>query len=370
MAKAGHPVQDNKFPEQYRNQVINGDCLDLLSKIPDNSVDLIVSSPPYNLGKEYETRKALSTYVSGQKRVLKECSRVLSSKGSIFWQVGSYSNKGALIPLDIRIFPILEDLGLIPKNRIAWARQHGLHARNKFSARYETILWFVKTESYTFNLDNIRVPQKYQNKKSWRGDNYGELTCNPLGKNPGDIWLFRNVKHNHEEQTIHPCQFPEDMIARIILSATNPGGVVFDPYMGTGTVAVVARDEGRVYCGAELDDQYHSVCMRRITGQPDDNGSIPNLKTLRDYAEQTDTEVSRYSFDVQVGRAASERSKSKIYPEAHHLQEMEKRLEYEEACFAADRRGKERPRDASLNGNGRAHSTKIQPSLFGDTSED
>ena len=95
--------------------------------------------------------------------------------------------------------------------------------------------------------------------------------------------MFRNVKHNHEEQTIHPCQFPEDMIARIVLSSTPEGATVFDPYMGTGTVAVVARDHNRHFMGAEIDPKYHAVALRRLSGEPDENGSFPNLKTLRDY---------------------------------------------------------------------------------------
>ncbi len=333
-----------------------GDCNDLLRRLPDGSVDLIVSSPPYNIGKEYETKRALTLYIEEQREVLRQCTRALSHKGSIFWQVGSYSNNGALIPLDVRFFPILEDLGLIPRNRIAWARQHGLHARQKFSARYETILWFTKSDKYTFNLDAVRVPQKYQNKKAWQGGNKGELTCNPDGKNPGDIWIFRNVKHNHEEQTIHPAQFPEDMIARIVLSATNKGDVVMDPYMGGGTVAVVARDEGRHFVGAELEPSYYSAALRRLSGQPDENHSFANLKTLRDYAERTNTPVGRYRFDVQVGEAATDRSKSKIYPEPYHLTEMEERLSFEEECFASDRRGHDRPVDAKLNGNGKATS--------------
>ena len=183
----------------------------------------------------------------------------------------------------------------------------------KFSGRYETILWFTKTERYTFDLDGIRVPQKYQNKKAWRGDRKGELTCNPDGKNPGDIWLFRNVKHNHEEQTIHPCQFPEDMIARIVLCVTRSGDVVLDPYMGTGTVAVVARDHGRKFVGAETDPDYHLTAMQRLSGEPDEHGVFPNLKTLRDYCERTESPPSDYSFAVQVGNAVSPRSTAKIF---------------------------------------------------------
>jgi adenine-specific DNA-methyltransferase len=77
-------------------------------------------------------------------------------------------------------------MDMLPRNRIIWVRQHGLHATKKFSARHESILWFTKGNDYHFDLDAIRVPQKWQNKKSFRGDNKGELTCNPDGKNPGD----------------------------------------------------------------------------------------------------------------------------------------------------------------------------------------
>jgi len=333
--------------------VYRGDCLEFLQSLPDASVDLVVSSPPYNLGKEYESRKALEIYLEEQRTVLAECTRALSLKGSIFWQVGSFSDAGLLIPLDIRIFPILEGLGLIPRNRIAWARQHGLHARRKFSCRYETILWFTKSDEYVFNLDAVRVPKKYQNKKAWKGDRKGQLTCHPDGKNPSDIWLFRNVKHNHEEQTIHPCQFPEDMIARIVLAVTEPGDVVLDPYMGSGTVAVVARDLGRRYVGAELDEKYYSVCMRRIIGEPDERAYFPNLKTLRRYAEQMSVPVENFRFDLQVGQRPSDSSKARIYPEEHHLAEFEARLDYEESAFAATLRGQPRPQDPKLNGDGR-----------------
>ena len=317
------------------NQIILGDTRLFMASLPDNCVDLIVSSPPYNLGKEYEAKQALEVYLEGQKAVLKECNRILKQTGSIFWQVGAFSDKGMIIPLDVRIFGILESFELIPRNRIVWIRQHGLHARRKFSCRHETILWFTKSDNYIFDLDAIRVPQKYQNKKHYRGERKGELSCHPDGKNPGDIWLFRNVKHNHEEQTIHPCQFPEDLIARIILSTTVAGQIVFDPYMGSGTVAVVARDHKRYFMGAELDPKYHNVALHRLDGKPDNSNTFPNLKTLRDYVEQTGESTEKFRFDVQVGKRPSERSKAKIYSEDHHSRSLEERLDYEESAFAA-----------------------------------
>lgn len=344
------------------NQILLEDSLNLLKNLPDESIDLVVSSPPYNLGKEYETKQALEIYLQQQTIILRECSRVLKNTGSIFWQVGAFSDKGMLIPLDIRFFPILESCGLIPRNRIIWARQHGLHAQKKFSCRHETILWFTKSDTYKFNLDAIRVPQKYQNKKHFRGDRKGQLSCNPDGKNPGDIWLFRNVKHNHEEQTIHPCQFPEDLIARIILSTTDKGNIVLDPYMGSGTVAVVAKDYERYFIGSDIEPKYHQVALRRLNGKPDENGNFPNLKTLRDYVEKTGESIDKFRFDLQIGNKASERSQAKIYPEEYHLQSMEDRLLYEEAAFAANLRQEKIPTDPQLNGKGKKTKSPDQKS--------
>lgn len=319
---------------EWLDTIYLGDSLDLLRGLPNESVDLVVSSPPYNLGKEYEARKALDLYLEDQTAVLTECVRALKKTGSLFWQVGAFADRGQLVPLDIRFFPILESLGLQPRNRIVWVRQHGLHATRKFSARHETILWFTKSDDYVFNLDAIRVPQKWQNKKHYRGDRKGELSCHPGGKNPGDIWLFRNVKHNHEEQTIHPCQFPEDLVARIVLAASSPGGVVLDPYMGAGTVAVVARNHGRHFAGAEIDPGYRAVAMRRLSGEPDENNCFPNLKSLRDYVDRTGQSIERFHFDVQVGDRPTERSKAKIFPEEYHLLALEERLDHEERSWA------------------------------------
>ena len=324
-------------PTLPRNDILLGDCRHLLKALPQESVDLVVSSPPYNLGKEYEPRRALETYLAEQREILAACVRVLKTTGSIFWQVGAFSDRGRLIPLDIRFFPILEDLGLIPRNRIVWTRQHGLHGRRKFSCRHETILWFTKSDDYTFDLDAIRVPQKYRNKKHYTGKKRGQLSCHPMGKNPGDIWAFRNVKHNHEERTIHPCQFPEDMIARIIRCSTRPADIVLDPFMGAGTVAVVAKELGRDYLGAEIDSQYHAIALRRLHGRPNDNGSFPNLKTLRQYVDGNAVAIDDFRYDVQKGTRATTRRQARIFPEEHHLAELQDRLRVEEDSAAGGR---------------------------------
>src|SRR3990172_1846763 len=230
----------NKFDPSEHIVVYPGDCLDLLRTIPSNSLQLVVTSPPYNIGKEYERKLKLGTYLEQQALVIQESFRCLAPRGSICWQVGNYVEDSAIIPLDTVLYPIFTGLGLRMRNRIIWHFEHGLHCSRRFSGLYETIIWFTKTDKYTFNLDPVRVPQKYPGKKYFKGPNAGQYSCNPLGKNPGDLWVIPNVKSNHVEKTDHPCQFPVELIERLVLSMTNEGDWVFDPFLGTGTTIVAA----------------------------------------------------------------------------------------------------------------------------------
>ena len=254
--------------EKYRQDadavLQHGDCLDLLREIPDNLVRLVVTSPPYNIGKQYERRMKLEEYLEGQAQVIRECVRVLAPDGSLCWQVGNFVEDNEIIPLDTALWPIFRSLGLKMRNRIIWHFEHGLHCSRRFSGRYETIAWFTKSDSYVFNLDSVRVPQKYPGKKHFKGPKTGEYSCNPLGKNPGDLWIIPNVKHNHVEKTIHPCQFPVELIERLILSMTQRGDWVLDPYMGVGTTAVAALRQGRKGIGAELVEDYVKVARQRV----------------------------------------------------------------------------------------------------------
>lgn len=241
-----------------------GDTLELLKNVPSGFVNLVVTSPPYNLGKEYESKKSLSTYLTQQEEVIKACYRVLNENGSLCWQVGNYVNNGEIIPLDLVLYPIFAKLGLHLRNRIIWHFGHGLHASRRFSGRYEVILWFTKSDQYTFNLDAVRVPQKYPQKKYFKGPKKGELSGNPLGKNPSDIWDIPNVKANHIEKTCHPCQFPVELIERLVLSLTNPGDWVLDPYMGVGTTAIASLMHNRKSIGAEIIPAYVKIALDRI----------------------------------------------------------------------------------------------------------
>lgn len=242
-----------------------GNCLDLLKSMPSNCCELIVTSPPYNLGKEYEAKTSIDIYLMQQKEIIQECYRVLSPTGSICWQVGNYVENGEIVPLDIILYPIFKKLGMFLRNRIIWHFGHGLHASKRFSGRYETILWFTKAEkNYTFNLDAVRVPQKYPNKKHFKGPKRGELSCNPIGKNPTDVWDIPNVKSNHVEKTIHPCQFPVGLIERLVLSMTNVGDLILDPFMGVGTTAVAGIIHDRRVAGAEIETKYVNEAKNRI----------------------------------------------------------------------------------------------------------
>lgn len=259
----------DKFTTEESIVVYPGDCLNLLRSCPSETFGLIVTSPPYNIGKEYEKKLELRSYIAQQAEVIKECVRCLSPNGSICWQVGNYVDRGAIIPLDTILYPIFTELGLRMRNRIIWHFEHGLHCSKRFSGRYEAIIWFTKTEEYVFNLDPVRIPQKYPGKKYFKGPKAGKYSCNPLGKNPGDLWIIPNVKSNHVEKTEHPCQFPVELIERLVLSMTNEEDWVFDPFLGTGTSVIAAIRHGRRGVGAESFQKYVNLARARIESELD-----------------------------------------------------------------------------------------------------
>ena len=240
------------------------DNADFMSLLPDGMFKLVATSPPYNIGKEYESRLSADEYVEGQAKVVAECTRLLDERGSICWQVGNHVDDGEIVPIDTLLYPLFRDHGLRLRNRIVWHYGHGLHCRKRLSGRYETINWWTKGDDYTWNLDPIRVPSKYPGKRHFRGPNAGKLSGNPKGKNPSDVWMFPNVKSNHCEKTIHPCQFPVELVERLVLSMTDEGDAVFDPYVGVGTTIVAALMHGRAAYGCDIVEDYVDVARERI----------------------------------------------------------------------------------------------------------
>lgn len=248
---------------RYRIECI--DNLEFIETLDDELFKLVVTSPPYNLGKANETPTSLETYLQHQEQVIEECIRVLHPKGSICWQVGNYVDRGEIIPLDSLIYPIFKRFGLKLRNRVVWHFGHGMHCRNRLSGRYETINWWTKSDDYTWNLDPIRVPAKYPNKRHYKGPNIGKLSGNPNGKNPTDVWEIPNVKANHPEKTIHPCQFPVELVERLVLSMTEEEDMVLDPYMGVGSTVIAALMHGRIGYGCDYDPEYVEIARERIT---------------------------------------------------------------------------------------------------------
>ncbi len=256
--------------------LLSGDVHEKINQIPDNSIALIITSPPYNLGKEYENRIEVEKYLKAQRCLIQQLYRILREDGSICWQVGNFVDNGEVYPLDILYYPIFKQLGLKLRNRIVWKFGHGLHASRRFSGRYETILWFTKSDHYIFNLDSVRVPAKYPGKRHFKGPNKGKPSGNPLGKNPSDIWEIvehdwkeqvwdiPNVKSNHPEKTIHPCQFPIELAERCILALTQEDDWVFDPYMGVGSALVAAVMHQRRAVGCERESEYLEIARQRI----------------------------------------------------------------------------------------------------------
>jgi DNA modification methylase len=265
------------FDNRAQATLLEGDTFARLQDLPPQSIKLIVTSPPYNIGKEYETQVELVHYLKWLEPIITELYRVLADGGSICWQVGNFVDDAEVFPLDIFFYPIFKKLGLKLRNRIVWHFDHGLHASKRLSGRYETLLWFTKGDAYTFNLDAIRVPSKYPGKRNFKpGPNHGKPSGNPLGKNPSDIWKvliqdwetalwdIPNVKANHPEKTIHPCQFPIELVERCVLALTNEGDIVLDPFTGVASAMLAALKLDRRAVGIDRERRYLDEARRRI----------------------------------------------------------------------------------------------------------
>lgn len=266
----------DSFDNIHRIVLHCGDTLEFLQTLPDDTAKLIITSPPYNLGKKYENKTQIESYLDFQGKVINQLVRVLRHDGSICWQVGNFVENSEVFPLDILYYEYFKKHGLKLRNRIIWRFNHGLHASKRFSGRYETILWFTKADVYTFNLDSVRVPAKYPGKLHFKGPKRGLPSGNPLGKNPSDVWEFvakewdeelwdiPNVKANHPEKTIHPCQYPIELIERCVLALTNEDEWVLDPYCGVGSALIAALKNNRKAIGIDKETEYTSISKQRI----------------------------------------------------------------------------------------------------------
>lgn len=264
-----------------------GDALDRLDDLNDGSIQLVITSPPYNIGKSYErdNRMSIEQYLDWLKPIIEKICQKVTDEGSVCWQVGNFVKNGEVIPLDYLFYGLFQAQGMKLRNRIIWRFNFGLNAKKRFSGRYETLLWFTKSDNYKFNLDPVRVPQLYPGKRhsSKKEGKGGTLSGNPKGKNPSDVWTFSandffesdpvwdipNVKAGHPEKTIHPCQFPHELAERCVLAFTDMGDTVLDPFMGAGTSAIAAINAGRHAIGIDKDGAYVDVARSRLQALQD-----------------------------------------------------------------------------------------------------
>jgi len=227
---------------------IVGDAVEELKKLPDNSIDLVCTDPPYNLGKDYGNNidwKQWHEYEKFTLNWLSESRRVLKPTGSIYVFMG--------VKFISRLYLTLQELGFHFNGWITWHYTQGMGRTRGFSPRHEDILYFTKSDRFIFNLDDVRIPQKYYRKRN-----------NMQGANPGDVWQFSHIHYSNPERVAHPTQKPEALMKRIILASSNKGDVVLDPFVGSGTTCVVANFLKRKWIGFDINPEYIEISKQRV----------------------------------------------------------------------------------------------------------
>ena len=232
------------------NRLICGDAFEEMSKMADESVDLIVTDPPYNLGKNYGNNRDLKEwgeYEIFTRNWLAQAQRIIKPTGSIYVFMG--------VRFISKLYMILEDeLEFVFNGWITWHYTQGMGRKNGFSPRHEDILYFTKTQKYRFNLDDVRIPQKYYRERN-----------NMAGANPGDVWQFSHVHYCSAERENHPTQKPEALMERIIRASSNSGDLVLDPFVGSGTTCRVAQALKRRWIGIDINPDYLAMSEERMT---------------------------------------------------------------------------------------------------------
>lgn len=259
-------VLGKPYYENDKTLIYNMDCVDGLQELADNGIKInsTITSPPYNIGKEYETILGIKDYLNWISRITSQIHQITVNNGSFVFNVGylKVEGKGRAIPIPYLLW---DRVPFYLIQEIVWNYGAGVACKNYLSPRNEKILWYVKDEDdYTFNLDSIRDPNvKYPNQKK-----NGKLRCNTLGKNPSDVWQIAKVtsgkNRSSEERMPHPAQFPEDLISRAVLGFTNEDDLILDPFMGSGTTAKVAMLNNRYSIGFELNTDYCETIARRL----------------------------------------------------------------------------------------------------------
>lgn len=244
--------------------IYEGDCMEYLGRLPPGSIQLVVTSPPYNIGKEYEDLLPLADYLDWCGRWILKLHHASADDGAFWLNLGylSIDERAKAIPIPYLLW---DRVPYYLIQEIVWNYGAGVAGKTFFSPRNEKFLWYVKNaDNYTFNLDDVRDPNvAYPNQKK-----NGKLKCNPLGKNPSDVWNFAKVtsgrSRSSKERTPHPAQFPLEVIERIVKASSHSADLVLDPFLGSGSVIEAALRNGRIGVGFEVNPAYVKIATRRI----------------------------------------------------------------------------------------------------------
>ena len=231
-----------------------GDSRELLKKIPDNSVQLVVTSPPYNIGKvygKYNDKMSFEEWEELMQTITKEVYRILKPNGSFFLNLSPVpiGKSKEIFPLPYLGYKIIKENNFYLRNLITWTFNGMQNPTKRLAGRYENILWCVKDiDNYIFNLDDVRIPYITKNDKRLTGK----------GRNPTDVWYFDRVNNMTKNSLglTHPTIYPTPMIERIIKMSSNTNDTILDPFLGSGTSAIAALNLDRNIIGFELDDKY------------------------------------------------------------------------------------------------------------------
>jgi len=239
----------------FKNKIICGDCIELLGRAKEPFADLVFADPPFNIGYQYDKyhdKVEKNNYIAWTKDWMAACVRALKPHGSFYIAIGDdYA-------AHVRI--IGEELKLTIRNWIIWHYTFGQQTKQKFARSHTHILYFVKdAKNFVFNDRAVRV-------LSDRQLIYKDGRADSRGKIPNDTWndYSRVCGTFKERQGWHPCQMPELLLARIIAASTNPGDLVLDPFIGSGTTAAVALQLGRDWCGIDISQNYVDNAGKRL----------------------------------------------------------------------------------------------------------
>ena len=252
------------FSEHERIVVQTGDALEVLSALPPDLVTLIVTSPPYNLGKSYETRVDLAAYLRAQEPIIEQLVRVMHPQGHLCWQVGNYIEDGEVVPLDCLYHPLFSRHGLKLRRRCLWHYAHGLHEKRRFSGRYETLSLYTKAEFLPARLPALGDPLPESPSQLSAASSAAERIAFAQREWAREVWDIPNVNSSHSEKTEHPCQFPIELVERCVLVLSDEDDWILDPFCGVGAALVAGLKYRRRVIGCDKEARYTTLTKERI----------------------------------------------------------------------------------------------------------